>query len=631
MFYKNFTILNYKAIDCIKIDLNSINLIPIIGLNETGKSSILEAIALFDYKNKYKNYSEIKNKFLNKELPIQILSEISMENIQNFNIDELTEIYIKKEIKIIINSISISISSSVFLFDETNEEYVFQNLDDLFEKIKTIFEQLFNEITKSKNFLLTRIIIEEGDYYYSDISKIQEKEIIFNYMGNDIKFLVEEFKIKQYFFRYIVDTLPKIIYINDFNDKVPRNINIEEREWFNYIDEMFKKHTDINIEKFEKLLDKEQRTKLSKVSKKLNRNLLLKWEELHKNSQIKEDFENSEISLNYKDKYFTFSIADNRKIVIDEDGDKERETIHFDIDQRSKGFQWFFSFFIKLYYNFQHTDEEYQSIILLDEPGVYLHSDFQKELLNILKKVSNNNKVIYCTHLENLVNPNIIPIKTIKIATRENENIELKNYFEFSNNSRNLGDMTPLINALKLNSYPYNYFDKKILLVEGMTEVIFFKLLQEKKLLDKEIVIIPLGGASQISTLVSLISGLSKKYVLLLDSDNEGKKAYEKNKNMFGEYEAKNWILQKFENQEKNSLEDLYNENIRNILKEDIDYSEFNIKSIVINFYYESKNTPKRIKFLRELKKIYYEKTELYNLIKKINTILEINDTENRN
>ena len=629
MFYKNFTILNYKAIDCIKIDLNSINLIPIIGLNETGKSSILEAIALFDYKNKYKNYSEIKNKFLNKELPIQILSEISMENIQNFNIDELTEIYIKKEIKIIINSISIS--SSVFLFDETNEEYVFQNLDDLFEKIKTIFEQLFNEITKSKNFLLTRIIIEEGDYYYSDISKIQEKEIIFNYMGNDIKFLVEEFKIKQYFFRYIVDTLPKIIYINDFNDKVPRNINIEEREWFNYIDEMFKKHTDINIEKFEKLLDKEQRTKLSKVSKKLNRNLLLKWEELHKNSQIKEDFENSEISLNYKDKYFTFSIADNRKIVIDEDGDKERETIHFDIDQRSKGFQWFFSFFIKLYYNFQHTDEEYQSIILLDEPGVYLHSDFQKELLNILKKVSNNNKVIYCTHLENLVNPNIIPIKTIKIATRENENIELKNYFEFSNNSRNLGDMTPLINALKLNSYPYNYFDKKILLVEGMTEVIFFKLLQEKELLNKEIVIIPLGGASQISTLVSLISGLSKKYVLLLDSDNEGKKAYEKNKNMFGEYEAKNWILQKFENQEKNSLEDLYNENIRNILKEDIDYSEFNIKSIVINFYYESKNTPKRIKFLRELKKIYYEKTELYNLIKKINTILEINDTENRN
>lgn len=627
MFYKNFTILNYKAIDCIKIDLNSINLIPIIGLNETGKSSILEAIALFDYKNKYKNYSEIKNKFLNKELPIQILSEISMENIQNFNIDELTEIYIKKEIKRIINSIS----SSVFWFDETNEEDIFQNLDDLFEKIKTIFEQLFNEITKSKNFLLTRIIIEEGDYYYSDISKIQEKEIIFNYMGNDIKFLVEEFKIKQYFFRYIVDTLPKIIYINDFNDKVPRNINIEEREWFNYIDEIFKKHTDINIEKFEKLLDKEQRTKLSKVSKKLNRNLLLKWEELHKNSQIKEDFENSEISLNYKDKYFTFSIADNRKIVIDEDGDKERETIHFDIDQRSKGFQWFFSFFIKLYYNFQHTDEEYQSIILLDEPGVYLHSDFQKELLNILKKVSNNNKVIYCTHLENLVNPNIIPIKTIKIATRENENIELKNYFEFSNNSRNLGDMTPLINALKLNSYPYNYFDKKILLVEGMTEVIFFKLLQEKGLLDKEIVIIPLGGASQISTLVSLISGLSKKYVLLLDSDNEGKKAYEKNKNMFGEYETKNWILQKFENQEKNSLEDLYNENIRNILKEDIDYSEFNIKSIVINFYYESKNTPKRIKFLRELKKIYDEKTELYNLIKKINTILEINDTENRN
>ena len=52
MQYKSFTILNYKAIKGpLKVDLSRSKLIPIIGVNECGKTTILQAILAFDRYN----------------------------------------------------------------------------------------------------------------------------------------------------------------------------------------------------------------------------------------------------------------------------------------------------------------------------------------------------------------------------------------------------------------------------------------------------------------------------------------------------------------------------------------------------------------------------------------------------
>ena len=51
MLYKSFRIQNYKAIKDLEIELDEQRLTPIIGLNETGKSTILQAIFAFDYYN----------------------------------------------------------------------------------------------------------------------------------------------------------------------------------------------------------------------------------------------------------------------------------------------------------------------------------------------------------------------------------------------------------------------------------------------------------------------------------------------------------------------------------------------------------------------------------------------------
>jgi predicted ATP-dependent endonuclease of OLD family len=49
---KHFSIKNYRAIKEIDISLRY-SLIPIIGINESGKTSILQAILAFDFRRHY--------------------------------------------------------------------------------------------------------------------------------------------------------------------------------------------------------------------------------------------------------------------------------------------------------------------------------------------------------------------------------------------------------------------------------------------------------------------------------------------------------------------------------------------------------------------------------------------------
>ena len=51
MKYLKFRIKNYRAIKDLEIDLEKNSLIPIIGINECGKTTILKAIFAFDWVN----------------------------------------------------------------------------------------------------------------------------------------------------------------------------------------------------------------------------------------------------------------------------------------------------------------------------------------------------------------------------------------------------------------------------------------------------------------------------------------------------------------------------------------------------------------------------------------------------
>lgn len=67
------------------------------------------------------------------------------------------------------------------------------------------------------------------------------------------------------------------------------------------------------------------------------------------------------------------------------------------LEERSKGFQWFFSFDLMFMNKSKGTFRN--CVILLDEPGLHLHPDAQRDLIRRMEEYAKSNILIYTTHL----------------------------------------------------------------------------------------------------------------------------------------------------------------------------------------------------------------------------------------
>ena len=606
MKYKSFRIKNYKAIKDLTIEVDKPKLTPIIGLNETGKSSILQAVFSFDYTNddqyngEFVNISYIKNKFDNKSLP-EIEAEI--ENIDtNIIIENALNYFMKKKKD---EFLTMSRYSRENGFKE--KEYLKPIKELIFTKLKELFSNSYNTLKIKRTFNT-----ENSFYTLENINfKTIDEQINTNgYYDEKIRIYIGLSEFREMIIRSIVFYLPNIIYIDDFKDIVPEEIK-KGNQWYPYIEEIFEKNNE-NIDKFSKYELADRQTVLADIKNDLNESLSQLWDTMHISQTIRNEFKTLEIDLRFENNIFQFLVVDLRE---KRENGKSREVV-FPVNMRSKGFQWFFNFFIKMKYNWKHTDDEdYGSIILLDEPGVYLHTTFQSELVKVLRDLSKNNIIFYTTHLENMVNPKVVKIAEINVAKRNNEIVTIEKITKIDDN-KNLGEITPIINALKIDNFPLVHYNEKIIITEGMTDKIFLNLLQEAELLDKSIKVIPGSGVSNLGTLISLSIGITSKYVVIFDNDEAGREHFENYKKNFGDEESKKWILHKLAERKDNIvLEDYYSNEMKEIIEKYIDKKDY--KTGLLNFYYNRNHEDKQ-KFSDELKKLSKKDKGIYILLEQI-------------
>jgi predicted ATPase len=83
--------------------------------------------------------------------------------------------------------------------------------------------------------------------------------------------------------------------------------------------------------------------------------------------------------------YFRVWIADDR-----------RPDVEIELEARSKGFKWFFSFY--LVFLVESEEGHKDAILLLDEPGMHLHPTAQQELIAFFESLSKRNQLLYSTH-----------------------------------------------------------------------------------------------------------------------------------------------------------------------------------------------------------------------------------------
>ena len=178
------------------------------------------------------------------------------------------------------------------------------------------------------------------------------------------------------------------------------------------------------------------------------------------------------------------------------------------------------------------NDEEYNYVLLLDEPNLYLHPGAQKNLLfNVFKKEFIDTQIIYTTHSPYMIDPD--NNYSIRIIEKDKQTIvynSSREYAEQNSKIKDVDTMTPLLTALDLNVSNSLIIDAKDILVtvEGIQDVYILHAMIEISNLEKEfenIKFIPGMSANKVPYLYSYLYGMGYNVYALFDNDKAGRTA----------------------------------------------------------------------------------------------------------
>lgn len=201
----------------------------------------------------------------------------------------------------------------------------------------------------------------------------------------------------------------------------------------------------------------------------------------------------------------------------------QRHKITLPLDRRSKGFNWFFSFII--WFSKIQADKNSDYVLLLDEPGLNLHASAQADLLRFFDELSKKYQIIYSTHSPFMVETEHLDRVRTCFETEEGTIIS------DSIQEKDPNTLFPLQAALGYDIAQNLFVSKNNLLVEGPADLIYLTVLSsileaEKRTYLKEgITIVPVGGLDKVSTFISLLRGSKLNVACLLDTftDQKGK------------------------------------------------------------------------------------------------------------
>lgn len=201
----------------------------------------------------------------------------------------------------------------------------------------------------------------------------------------------------------------------------------------------------------------------------------------------------------------------------------QRHKITLPLDRRSKGFNWFFSFIV--WFSKIQSDKSSDYILLLDEPGLNLHASAQADLLKFINELSKKYQIIYTTH-----SPFMVESEHLN-RVRTCLDTDSGSLISDSIQEKDPNTLFPLQAALGYDIAQNLFISKKNLLVEGPADLIyltfFSNLLQNEKrgYLQEDITIVPVGGLDKVTTFISLLRGSKLGVSCLLDTfiDQKGK------------------------------------------------------------------------------------------------------------
>ena len=197
-----------------------------------------------------------------------------------------------------------------------------------------------------------------------------------------------------------------------------------------------------------------------------------------------------------------------------------------ELEERSKGFQWFFSFDLMFMHESEGTFE--RCVILLDEPGLHLHPEAQKDLLRRLEHYAEGNTLLYTTHLPFMIDLNH-PDRIRVLKETDNGIVVTTDIVESPPEAKFV-----LQAALGMDASQSLLVADHNLVVEGVHDYYILSGLSNwlkqngEEGLPEHVRVTPGTSASEAVHVATFMIGQRLNVVALFDSDEEGKRAKDK-------------------------------------------------------------------------------------------------------
>jgi energy-coupling factor transporter ATP-binding protein EcfA2 len=498
-----FRIRNFRSIrDTGWQNLASDNITGLIGQNESGKTSVLEALHSFyvaelkeDYLRSDESKPEVSCSFITTDAELR-------EMLDGYQFDDklIPTIEANK------NRINITRRWNAVDQDSSWLELEQQNIVGIIPDGQDTDEEDEGDDTEeqSSDEALGAVLVDEQEAGETEVME-----------DDDDPYLTKESFLKE-----LLSVMPAFVFFTDFSSLLPAEINVDDISINSNVQGLagVKNYLSICDLKLAELLDSSSRItkrKIDDANEGLTKEFQQFWSQyVGKNRKISIAFELKNRSDSNPETagkpYLCFWVNDGKDPLSPA--------------QRSQGVRWFLSFFLQLKARALHPDNG--RVYLIDEPGASLHAKAQTDVLKLFDDIRGSLQIIYTTHSPYLIEEGRL-YRLLGVQRRDDDEygetiiIPAHNFEAASEDT-----LMPVYTLIGVGLQHQQVIQKKrnVILEEPSA---FYYLKSFMLMLERDVSkvnFLPATGVTKIPHLVNLFLGWGLEFVVVTDDDTSGKK-----------------------------------------------------------------------------------------------------------
>lgn len=497
----------------------------LLGKNEVGKTAFLKAI------DKNINFEEVTTRDVNKNVNIAgedaveiasikyDIADVTSGEIAKLDWDEvITSLYYSPKLELTTKRVRPGGSGSR-VFNDVNLDIILTNLVSYIEEVEESYGQSEQETlkriyerSKTVGYVSNGNDMERLSLVLRKLSDFADEDEVFachhDLIEEDFFYLdddVDAYEVPSAF--DIFSELPECVYYQQ-SDRIDDQVSIDrigsdEHRTFSNLLDLF----DVDVNE----MDQKGIPELIRETDRVSENITVEMNEYWGQKSV-------DVRLRFFNDMFAILLKDTELA----DGDLvDRQLLP--PSQRSRGFQWFLSFYINASRNATKVDDD--SILLFDDPAAFLHPEGKQNWLEAVESLGEDNQVIYTSHSPYLIRKEAPErIRIVEDLKGEGTRVT-SNFIESSGSS-----LQPLYEALGIGWGDTPFVAKRKLLVEGPSDYYiisglahYFKEYQNEDILEwDDLSLMVTNGGDQMIHAAKWVASENFAYALLLDNDDKG-------------------------------------------------------------------------------------------------------------